>query len=554
MSSEMKSKRIDRRTFLRTLVIASGGLTLAACAQSAPPAATPAPSGGAAPAASTPAPAATAVPADAPVKGGMLRLAIIGEPPSLDPHWTTANVTASVTCHITETLFSLDENLNNIPLLAESVETSTDGLTRTVKLRKDIQFHNDKEMTSADVEASLLRWSKMSGPGKGLFERVESLSTPDKHTVVFKMKSPYAIFEATLGFRSQGAVIMPKEDVEAATEKNQIGTPIGTGPYKFVEHQKDRFIRLARFDKYVTMGDKPNGAGGKREASFDEIRFMPVPDQSVRVAGIQSGDFDYAEGINPDQFALMRGSDTVTALVGFPSKCPTHYINKKSPVMQDVKLRQSMMAAIDPEAALNAGWGSPDFYRVSGALMPKEGPWYTEVATENFGEKNLEKAKKLLSESKYSGEPIRYLTNREYPNMYQEAVVLNQNLQALGLNMQMEVIDWASVVTRRAKPEEWDMFVTWNGYATDPSLMDWMNPLYPGWWADTKIDELRNKLLETIDHKARFAIFEDIQRLFYEEVPLLKLGDVRDLWLTSTKLKGIGTYPTPYFWHAYFTK
>lgn len=564
MSLEKKQRRIDRRTFLQLATVASGGIALAACAQ--PTAApTSAPAGGAATKAAAPTAAAAATAAapalaptaaaaaGAPKKGGTLRLAIIGEPPSVDPHWTTANVTNSVTCHVTQTLFTLDEGLNNIPLLAESVETSGDGLTRTVKLRKGVLFHNDKEMTSADVEASLIRWGKMAGPGKLLFERVESMTTPDPYTVVFKMKVPYAIFEATLGFRSQGAVIMPKEEVEAATEKNQISKPIGTGPYVFAEHLKDRYIRMTRFEKYQTTGDAPNGAGGKVGAYFDEIRFMPTPDQSVRVAGVQSGDFDYSEGINPDQFALLKDSTQVTAMVGFPSRCPTHYINKKSPLMQDVKLRQAMMAAIDPEAALKAGWGSPDFYRVSGALMPKEGPWYTEVATESFNVRDMAKAKALLAESKYNGEPIRYLTNKEYPNMYQEAVVLNQTFQELGLNMDMQVIDWASVVTRRAKPEEWEMFVTWNGYATDPSLMDWMNPLYPGWWDNDKINPLRSKLLETLDQKARFAVFEDIQRLFYEEVPILKLGDVRDLWLTSPKLKAIGTYPTPYFWHAYFT-
>jgi peptide/nickel transport system substrate-binding protein len=81
-----------------------------------------------------------------------------------------------------------------------------------------------------------------------------------------------------------------------------------------------------------------------------------------------------------------------------------------------------------------------------------------------------------------------------------------------------------------------------------------MDPLYPGWWVNPRIDALRGKLVETIDPKARFAVFEDIQRLFYEEVPLLKLGDVRDLWLTSPKLKEIGTYPCPWFWQAYFTR
>ncbi|MHB0870639.1 MAG: ABC transporter substrate-binding protein [Chloroflexota bacterium] len=543
MSLDNEKWRISRRDFLRVTALATGGIALTACG---------APSTPSSPTAAT---AAGSAPAAAGQKGGTLRAAIIGEPPSLDPHWTTANVSTEVTCHICETLFTLDEKLQSTPLLAESLETSKDGLTNTIKLRKGIRFHNGKEMTAEDVEASLLRWSKLSGQGKMLFQRLDSIGKPDPYTMVFKMNTPYAVFDSVLNFRSQAATVMPKEEAEAATEKKQITRPIGTGPYKFVEQQKDRFIRVARFESYHGgSGDMPDGAGGKRAVFLDEILFTPVPDQSVRVAGIQSGDYDYAEGINPDQFALLKDSKTVTTLVGIPTKCPTHYINKKSPIMADVKLRQAMMATIDPESALKAGWGSPDFYRVSGALMPKEGPWYTEVATDRFNLKSVDKAKQLLSESKYKGEPIRYLTTQEYPNMYQEAVVLNQSFQTLGLNTKLEVIDWASLISRRAKPEEWELFVTWNGYYTDPSLMDWMNPDYPGWWTNPEIDALRNKLLQTIDQKERFSIFEDVQRLFYEQIPILKLGDVRDLWLTSPKLKQVGTYPTPYFWNAYFAK
>ncbi len=476
----------------------------------------------------------------------------------MDPHFTTANINTEITAHITETLFTYDEKLANVPLLAESAETSSDGLTRTVKLRKGIKFHNGKEMTADDVEASLLRWSKMAGRGKMLFQRVDSLSKPDPYTLVFKMNARFSVFETILSFRSQAAVIMPKEQVVAATEKNQISNPIGTGPYKFEEWLKDRYVRLSRFDKYHGgVGDKPNGAGGKRAPFFEELRFMPTPDQSVRLAGVQSGEFDYAEGINPDQVGLLKDSKTVSLVLGVWSKCPTHYINKKSEITKDVKLRQAMMAVIDPEAALKAGWGSPDFYRTNGALMPKEdGPgwqYYTEVAVENFNKKSLELGKKLLGESNYKGEPIRYLTNREYPNMYQEAVVLNQNFQALGLNMKFEVIDWASVVTRRAKPEEWELFVTWNGHNVDPVLIDFMDPVYPGWWTNPKIDALRDKMLETLDPKERFATWENVQRLFYEEVPLLKLGDVRDVYITSAKLKGIGVYPAPFFWQATMT-
>jgi peptide/nickel transport system substrate-binding protein len=454
MSVSKPEKIVSRRRFLQVAAIASGGLALAACAQPSPApdakagtsAATTAPAAATKPAAATAptsAPQSGVAGAGAGVKGGTLRLAIIGEPPSTDPHWTTANVTNSVTSHYCEPLLTLNSKLEMVPMLAESMDTSSDGLTRTVKLRKNVPFHNGDEMTAEDVTASLTRWAKLSGIGKTMFELVEKMDAPDKYTVVFKMKKPYAVFETALGLRSQHAMIMPKKIVDAAGDKQLSEPIIGTGPYKFLEHVKDRSIRLVRFEQYASRSEPTDGPSGKKMAYADEIRFLPTPDQSVRVAGVQSGDFDYAEGVNPDQYAILKDNKQISTLVSVPNKCPTHYINKKSPLMQDVKLRQAMLAALDMEAALKPAWGSPDFYVLNGGIMPKEGPWYSAVGIEAYNQKNPEKAKQLLKESNYKGEPVRYLTNKEYPNMYQEAVVINQVLQGIGINMKMEVIDWA---------------------------------------------------------------------------------------------------------------
>src|SRR6266851_8515456 len=98
-------------------------------------------------------------PADAQKKGGVLRVGNLGEPPALDAHWTTASITETLTNHIYEGLYSLDSSNKPIPMLAEGVAISKDGLVYTFKLRQGVKFHNGKEMTSEDVVASLARWA-----------------------------------------------------------------------------------------------------------------------------------------------------------------------------------------------------------------------------------------------------------------------------------------------------------------------------------------------------------------------------------------------------------
>src|SRR5688572_33226610 len=106
-------------------------------------------------------------------KGGVLKVGNLGEPPTLDAHWTTATITEVLTNHIYEGLYSLDAKAQPIPMLAEGMPAvSKDGLAYTFKLRQGIKFHNGKEMTSVDVVASLNRWGAQSTYGKTLYARV----------------------------------------------------------------------------------------------------------------------------------------------------------------------------------------------------------------------------------------------------------------------------------------------------------------------------------------------------------------------------------------------
>src|SRR5499426_2522526 len=132
--------------------------------------------------------AAPASAQETPRTGGVMKAAMIGEPPSLDVHMTTATITYQIMWHVYETLYALDRNFEPAPMLAESHAVTDDGRRYTIALRRGVRFHNGKEMTSADVVASLQRWGKISTLGKPLWKNVEAVEAKDPATVVLHLK------------------------------------------------------------------------------------------------------------------------------------------------------------------------------------------------------------------------------------------------------------------------------------------------------------------------------------------------------------------------------
>src|SRR6185437_15362493 len=167
---------------------------------------------------------------ETPRSGGVLKAAMIGEPPTLDLHWTTAVITQEITFHVYESLFTYDANFAPVPMLAESYTLTPDGRRYTIPLRKGVRFHNGKEMTSADVVPSLNRWGRLSSVGRTLWKYVESVDAKDGYTVVISLKQPSA--SLIYGLSEPHGAIYPKESIDAVGE-GPLKEFIGTGPYRF---------------------------------------------------------------------------------------------------------------------------------------------------------------------------------------------------------------------------------------------------------------------------------------------------------------------------------
>ncbi len=507
--------RVTRREFLGTVVAAGAGAGLALGAR-----------------------AARWLPAvvAAPRRGGTLRVAEIGEPLTLDTVATTADLTSTITLPIFEELFTFDAEWRIQPLLASSYTVTKDGLTYTFTLRRSVPFHNGKTMTADDVVSSLNRWLRVSPRGPSVNAHVDTVLAAGKDTVVMRLKSRFAPLLAFLALPNGAAAIMPKEIVDA-TGAGPLRQYIGTGPYKFVEWAPDRYVKVARFDQYAARTEPPSGYAGRREALADEIFYYPVSQVATRIAGVQSGDYDVADGINQDAYAALKKDPRVVPEVIRPGSFLTFFFNKKQGLMTNEKLREAVAVALDMKPIMSATFGNPDLYALGPSVYPRGTPWYTTAGEDWYDVHNVARAKQLMAEAGYSGQPIRWLTTQQYDYMFKSTVVAASQLQHAGFKVDMQVLEWASVLDHRGKPADYDMFTTSHGFVPDPALITVLNPAYPGWWDTPSKARLFDEFNSATDPQARAGLWAKLQELLYVQAPLVRPGEFFNVVLKSKALE-----------------
>lgn len=499
-------------------------------------------------------PAGLSTPAEAqPRRGGILRHAHIGEPPTLDLHWTTATITQDISNHIFEGLFALNAAFEPRPLLVDRWSISPSRLVYTFHLRRGVLFHHGREMTAEDVVASLTRWGRLAARGRELFRDVTSLSAPDRYTVEMRLREPNALVPLKLGMPGQGAVIYPREIVEEAGT-GMIRRFIGTGPYRFVEHLPDRHIRLDRFEQYKPVAEAASGFAGRREALLDSILFIPVPDPAVRVAGAIRGDFHFADTVPHDDYPRLRGVRGVVPLVHPVASWHGFVFNHRSPLMRDRRLRQAFLAALDKEAIMRGTYGPRQFWRTDPGLMPREHPMWTDAGREFYNQNNPARARQLLTEAGYRGQPIRWIVATEIMPHFISANIAKPQVERAGFTIDLQVTDWATVLARRARPDLWDVFTTRFGFVPDPTQLLPLLPTWPGWYENRDMQGMMTLLRRHTDPRVRKDIWVRAQRLFYEDAVSVNLGSWFMLHLHRREVRGFTGIPGTHHWNVWLER
>ncbi|RYC30384.1 ABC transporter substrate-binding protein [Lichenibacterium minor] len=479
--------------------------------------------------------------------GGVLQVATIGEPGTLDPTVATSDLVSIITQHVFETLFCFDDAWQVRPLLADGLPTvSPDARRYAVRLRSGVRFHDGTPMTSDDAVASLERWLKLSPRGKQAAPSIAGIAADGPLGLTITLSRPYAPLLALLAMNNGAAAILPKAVASAAA----MGDPVGTGPYRFVEHKPDQYIRLARFDGYASPPGTPSGYAGERRAIVGEIRFVPVPNPTTRVDGMLSGQYQFADSLAPEMLPRFEGQAAVAPITVKPFGFPLMIFNERAGPMTDPTVRRAAQAALSCSDMLAAGFGDPAFFDAQGSLYPKGTPYHDEAGVTAYNLNDPAKAGDLLKQAGYKKQPIRIMTSQQYDFLYKMSLVAQQNLQDAGFEVDLQVLDWATLLSRRGDEKSWDAFFTYHTFVPEPSLITVLNPSYPGWWDTPAKHAALDAFNGETDPAKRVADWKTIQALFYAEAPSIKVGDFYNLAARSTRVTGYTTVPWPFFWNV----
>jgi peptide/nickel transport system substrate-binding protein len=493
-----------------------------------------------------------------PVSGGVFKAAVNAPVPSIDTQVSVADATMQVTQQIVESLVALDESYGFTPLLAESWDVSEDGKTYTFHLRRGRKFHNGKEMTAEDVIASMDRYLEVSGR-KAQFEVMESYEAVDDYTVVMNLAEPRAAFLSYLALPVAHFSIFPKEVMESVgTEPMEAEHLVGTGPYKLVTYEPDRLITMERFEDYEPVPGERNGAGGAKVPYFDEIEFHIVPEAGSRMAGLDTGDYDWVFQPTTTELERIKADPNLQLKVLEPAAGNYIFINHANEFTNDVTFRQAVLAALNMESInMAALQGVPELFALNECLWSPSTYWYFEddFATEQYDQRDIEKATQLLAEAGYDGEEIVFVTSREYPTQYGTMMAMADQLGEAGVNVKVEILDWPGVISK------WSETDTWHFSVASFNSTELLNPnnWISYWKSDSEsivncgyghpdMDAALDALDRATTQEERRELLKDVQRVFYEDLPMIKTGQINWAEAARSDILGLSPWYHVRFW------
>ena len=489
------------------------------------------------------------VPVPSPAQGkSALNLAMIGEPPTLDVQSTPADLVCIIMQHVYETLYTFDAKSNLVPMLAEGLpKVSADGKVYSIALRKGVKLHSGRDLDAEDVVASLKRWMEVSPRGKSVNAQVESLSAKGPLAVEIALKNAYAPLLAQLAMPSGMAAIMAKESLAQPLKEF-----IGTGPYRFKERRPDQYVLLTRFDGYSARTETPSGYGGKRTATMEELRFVPVPNANTRVEGALAGQFHYADLLPIEALGrLEKATGKVVPLLTPSFGFPYLVFNTKEGSMAQQAVRKAAQTALGPGEMLAAGFGDTRSFIAEGNHFPKGTPFYSDAGTSNYNERDARKSKAQAEQAGYKGEPVRILTSRQYDFHHNMALIMAEQLKRAGFKAELNVVEWATLLQRRADPKLWDIYITHSGLFPEPMLSPpQLGDGAPGWWTSPAKTAALAALNQEPNPAKRGPLWAKVQQVVYDEVPYIQVGKFASLSARSPALEGYTPHTYPFFWNT----
>jgi peptide/nickel transport system substrate-binding protein len=486
--------------------------------------------------------------AQAPRRGGVLRVAADSEYRNWNPAIAANNGVFLVACKVIEPLFALGaDGKSLVPVLATSWTPRPDGKTYSFALRGGVKWHDGRDFTSADVAFSALElWRTLQNFGRDVFRNLEAVDTPDAGTAVFRFAQPIPaqLLAASL---PPLANVVPKhiyEGTDLANNPANINL-VGTGPFRFGEYRRGEFFRLTRNPAYWAA----------EQPLLDGIVYRVMPDKGAVAAALEAGELELAcfGGVSIEDMQRLGKLPTLEATAkGYEALSYLSILefNFARPELQNPKVRQAIAHALNPDAAVETVFHG--FAKPAVGPIPTTDPVFhtTQLPRYPFDPK---RAEALLDEAGYrrSANGTRFAL-RIVPAPFFEQTrrigdMMRQSLRQIGIEATIVNTDLAGYFAAVYRERNFDMTSGVYAYRQDPAISTTV--LYASGtpagvpfsnqrgYASKDMDDLLREAAAELDPAKRTALYHRFQQLAMTDLPLIPFVEFPLVSVASRRLR-----------------
>jgi peptide/nickel transport system substrate-binding protein len=466
-----------------------------------------------------------------------LRIGLAEDPDVLDPTLARSFVGRIVFSALCDKLFDIDEKLDIVPQLAASYQWSPDNKALTIKLRDGVVFHDGEKMDAAAVKFSLERHKTMPGSNRrGELAPLASVDVVDPLTVRLNLSAPFSPLLAQLADRA-GMIVSPKA---AQAEGDKFGAkPVCAGPFRFVERVAQDRIVLERFPNYWNKAD----------VHFERIVYLPIPDSTVRLANLRSGQLDFIERLAPSDVAQVKGDArfkltkiTEIGYQGITINVGKSDLAQKNPLGRDPRVREAFELALDRDGIVQVvmdGEADPGNQWVAdtNTFYAKNVP---------MAKRNVERAKALLKEAGVANPSFTLMTPTT-ADAQRIAQVVQAMAREAGFDVKIQSTEFATSLDLADKGQFDAYVLAWSGRA-DPdgnifSFDACKQPLNYAGYCKPDVDDLLKRSRTTLDTNERRKVYADLAAIVLKDRPIVYLYHRHWLWAYTSKLDGLRPIP-----------
>jgi peptide/nickel transport system substrate-binding protein len=485
----------------------------------------------------------------------------------IDPVMTTAYITRYHATMVWDQLYGIDSKLQPQPQMVEGHTIEDDGRLWTFTLRDNLRFHDGEPVRGRDCVASIKRWAARDPMGQALLARVADMAAPDDRRFTIRLTRPFNLVLNCLAKIGPPTLVMMPERLANTDPFQAIKEVVGSGPFRFeaAERVVGSKVVYTRNTDYVP---RPNGApdwlSGPKIVNFDRVEWTVMPDPATAAAALKNGEVDWWENPPNDLLSMLDRSANVRTEDASPlGIIGTAVFNHLHPPFDKPAVRRVMLQAISQADFMTAAAGTdPKMWRDGIGIFTPGTPMASAAGMEIVtGPKpDLSGLAKALRDAGYQGERIVLMSASDQVVQTAQCSVALDLMQKVGMKVDLAVMDWGTLVQRRASKEPpdkggWNMFITgWAGLdmttpITNQTLRSNGAKAWFGWPDLPPVQSLIETWLDAPDLPTQQKIAAELQAKALELVPYAPTGQY--FYRTACRDNITGIIPGQFvFWNV----